>query len=383
MSKLQRLEIYNRSIKFSKVYIWAGIQLVSLVFFIIAMIPAIKSFSEYDSSFTNALASELPKIEVANRLWFFLFLFGFLLTSYFSFVHSLAVRKDHNFLWLTFGIFSFILLPYYAYLSYKNEYFKEYLFSLKRDEYPSLAISHSHFFKSIFRGKVLGLFWNTLLFYITLLFSLIGMLLLFFSRLEIKDNAYELIIKILSFENLISVACSIYLLVYTFSFKSSSYKNHTQLTTLASYVLFAAIFYWSCVYKLDVEKQLEPQAWVAVIWNQVLLPLLLIAFSISSVFVTRQKPINSYLEYIKTGMGFPLIYVLMIFLITLFVPFSLYGATTNINPSSGLVPGGSLINIATLIGLIASFYVSLTLFYYGQRFVAKHSNFELKNAELL
>ncbi|MGL4950643.1 MAG: DUF1600 domain-containing protein [Mycoplasma sp.] len=379
MRNEQRVNIYKKSIDYSKAYIFSGIQLLVFIFLIVFMSLALVSFSKYDVSLINnleiiiseELSISLPKYDAAVRLWFIFFSCLFLLSSYASFYYNFKLKSECSWLIFSCGLFGWALFPYFVITSYKNQYFREFLFSLKRDDHMYLSISHSNVVRCFRTWTFNRLFWNTILFYFTYWFVAVGVILMFFwwDKSSVGDAGFVLITdKLWNLGNLTTICTLFYLSYFWFSHKSCSHNNNSKITIIAAFYLVLFILYWSYVLPNQVSiKSFDVDYLVTDLWTHAIVPIIFIWFAISCMIQSRNKPMGKFWMFQLMGMIIPTHYMLFAIILPFVAPYSAFGRVTNLNnlsTATGPVMSNAPIHVLSILGILTAYFAFLALFYY-------------------
>ncbi|MGL5630535.1 MAG: hypothetical protein ACRDCG_02060 [Mycoplasmoidaceae bacterium] len=310
-------------------------------------------------------------------------------------------EKSVNYFFVVFGIFTFWYWIRKSLLISNGTLYK-HLF----DDYGDKSINHREFWSDIFHFRKPNFHTITALsFYLVFLSTLIGFISIwigyifsFFNfeknyigqsnlnTLELASNFIALTPTggtIVYFTQLTNILCFVYTITLLIWPKAKLFKGNSITISLANYIFIVGLIYWTVLYD---KSKFEPMNWYNVpIFIETLLmhgstPFLFFIFTLLLINFNKFKT-ERFFVLVPKMLFYPLFYISLSILISVFTDVNVYGAWTNINPSrtiwiSGNAKKGNLIYLVNIIAVPILFSLILSLFWLYASFISKSIKFK-------
>ncbi|MGL6125350.1 MAG: DUF1600 domain-containing protein [Metamycoplasmataceae bacterium] len=378
----------------SKITIYSIVMCLFALFGIIMFSIELPNWIKYDSSFltdpTNFIdpSIELMPVSVqASRLWQVMSLIICILMII---LNSWEIKKMEQtnykkYYISSLGIFTWLLLPYTIYIGVKEGLYSKFLNYNSQDRNEKLQMSFNAFRSGIskngYRDK---LFWNTFFGYFVFLITLVGFVTCFIlsenifkieelypiSEEELKPGftisdyynnlkTDSIFIIYSTFTRLTNISCFIFMLSFVLFNKKNPFRNNSIMIAISSYIFVVLVIFWGYLFPQSLANNdyIFDFQWFQTIWTHAVTPILIIAFSITSILISKSAP-TTFKGFTLNAIIYPLFYGIYIYSIPFYTRFSVYGGLTNMNPNmdssvgiEGISKTGNYLMIFAFIGL--------------------------------
>ncbi len=340
------------------------LQLLFISLSIYFLVLTVDSFNEY-GWIVNQINPNVPVRIEENRIYFVLFTSLYILVSFIML--GLIIKNNRRFLKInkfTFFI-NFIFIPYYIHQSILNSDLINFKNYYELNDGLNKSIDHKTFFFGILNKKYRNkLFFNTLIYYITLLIFVVGMILLFLKPTTNLDPMHTFIIDKLSyFTNISNILCFLYLSLLLFFNNKTNMKKNIYLINLSSYIVVVGLIYWCYLMPVSVMGDGKSAfGWARAVWLHTATPISFVVLSINSYRTNKNKNPN-LLNNIAIGAIYPAWYGMYIYSLPFLARVTIYGFITNPNPYMILADKTKPLGHPAAILCIVAFGIFFILFF--------------------
>lgn len=336
MSNNLNNNLKQTSLWWSKITINCMIQLVVFVLWIIVVYYSSLSFKTYGWEYVVDPSFALPTNDASIRMFliFLTTIFGF--QSLYNIYYCIKLRNgDRSWLIYSAGLLSWVLLPLLIYDGFSQRYFANFKDHISTNRDDGLQISNRHVYNSIKYGYYKDkLFKNTILAYVTFLFTLVGFILIWLPKNSYTGLSFLSFEVLTYFTQLTNLTCFFFMLAFLFFHKKIAFKENTLISYIATYILIVGVVFWSVLlpfYNGKAEYMADPVRTTTAAWLHTATPIIFVIFTIRCYVTNYSLPKRNWFIYVFKGCIYPAFYSIYAYVLPFTIHYSVYGPITNLN----------------------------------------------------
>lgn len=283
-------------------------------------------------------------------------------------INKIENKKEKLKYFLTGGIFVWTLLPYTFFLAHKNRSYHDFWHYLKEKKDSKEQINLSKWVSSL-KGQKDRLFWNTTIFIFLILVVIVDFSLIWAKHeYPINDPSGNIMFNTFSFfTQWTNFAIIIFVFFFLFAHQTIIFRNNTFLILMTSYITVVGFAFWCYLLPFGSFKNASSNlpSLVKTIWLHTVTPISFAFFTISSLFLSKEKP-NSFLKIAEVAGTYPTIYGIYAYSLCFVTRHSVYGLLTNLNPNmidfNSSLPGNPLYSLFFFL-IAGTFYLFFFIFW--------------------
>ncbi|MGL5617766.1 MAG: DUF1600 domain-containing protein [Metamycoplasmataceae bacterium] len=309
---------------------------------------------------------QLPVSVQAYRAILMLILTLFVLMSVLS-VWEMTKIKNKNIritYFSSIGLLTWILLPYTFFLAAKNKSYSQFWTYLKTKKEAIEQINLATWWLSFNNKKKKDiLFWNTTLFLFLILIVLVDFSLIWINMDYTYDdpNSNIMFNTFSYFTQWTNFAIIFFVFIFLVAHETIIFRKNTLLILMATYITIVGVVFWSFLIPFgNIEESYSILTdLIKTIWLHLITPMVFSAFTICSLFVSKEKP-STYCKTAALSGPYPMTYGMYAYSLSFVTRHSVYGFITNINPNMvdwRTSTQGSPLNLLFFFLICATFYL--------------------------
>ncbi|MGL5643776.1 MAG: hypothetical protein ACRCW3_03340 [Metamycoplasmataceae bacterium] len=347
---------------------------LSIIILLIGSIVSIYTFDDWIKYGPIYLKGDpnyvLPVIVQAYRALLMMLLTLFFSISVLSFWETTKIeeKRIRTLYFFSIGFLTWVLLPYTFILASKHKSYSKFWEYLKTKKDAPEQINIATWLSSFKKRKDI-LFWNTSLFLFLILIVLVDFSLIWINQDHNQNDPHSNIMfnTFSYFTQLTNFVIIFFVFLFLVAHNTIIFRKNILLILMATYITIVGVVFWSFLIPFgNIQESYSILTdLVKTIWLHLVTPLTFAAFTICSLFVSKEKP-STYLRTAALSGPYPMTYGMYAYSLSFVTRYSVYGVITNINPNMvdwRTSTQGSPINLLFFFLVCATFYLFTFVFW--------------------